>query len=317
MSDALTSLMMVDLLRVPSDVIAGLKSGLMTLSESNGVVYWAANSGKTGVVQHLPLVPVDPSYLASAEQLFQLGQTVKGAQVATLVATAASTVIIVAVVAAATVYLGRKIEKVASAVAQVQNTLEQQDQREFLTKVSTYTAVVQAAAELLHAPHSEAANLARGRIDRLAEARIEVLGFIGPLQQLISSPKTTEAQYATAIDFIIQVMDLVPIALTVERDLCLLAGMPVVAQGVRERAGKAFLSEKTRFQAWSEEQYRQLALGHGFVDAMASRRVDLLAFINSQVHELLINGISPAIMERAVTEAVAASAQESMQQRTG
>lgn len=317
MSDALTSLMKVDLLRVPADVIAGLKSGLMTLSESNGVVYWAKNSGKTGIVQHLHLIPLDPSDFVSAEQLLQLGQTVKGAKAATLMATAASTVIIVAVVAVATIYLGRKIEKVGNAVAKVQGTLEQQDLREYLTKVTKYTAVVQAAAELLHGLQSEVADLVYTRIDRLAESRIEVLGFVGRLQQLISSPKTTEAQYAAAIDFIIQVLDLVPIALSVERGLCLLAGKPGVAQAVRERVGKAFFSEKARFQAWSEEQFRQLALGHGFVDALASRRADLLAFMNSQVHELLINGISPAIMERAVTEAVAASAQESMQQRTG
>jgi hypothetical protein len=310
MSEVLTSLMKVDLLKVPQEVIDGLKSNLMTLSESNGVVYWAAESGRTGIVQHLPMVPVDASDFASAEQLLKLGQAVQSGQAAAVIATAASTAVIVAVVVAATIYLGKKIEKVGAAVAEVQSTLDQQDQREYLTKVNSYMAAVQRANELAHGPRGELSDLLATHINRLAELRAEVIGFVGPLRQLISSPKTSEAQFAAATNFITQVLDLIPLALSVERELCLLAGKPGFAQKVRTVGGATFFAEKEKFQRWSEDQYRQLALGKGFVDTLAAQRTGLTAFLNSPVHSMLINGLSPVVLERAVIDAVDAAANE-------
>lgn len=294
MSAILGALLKVDLSQVPAHILEGLNSGAMQLSASNGNVYWASRSGSTGIVAHLPLVPVSPEELASAEQLLQLGQAVNGAKAAAITATAVGTAVVVVAVVVATAYLARKIDKVERSVKSVALTVEQQDQREYLKHMSDYTGAIMAANELLHshAPPSEIASLAGFRIDKLVESRHQLLSFIRGLPHLVSSvERTTEQQYDLALRFMAQMLDLIPAALVVERELCLIADKPGLAESRSGEAASQFRQALAEFRHWCEAQYRHLVLGQGgFPDVLRAQRNALDALFNSSAHELLLGG---------------------------
>ncbi|ATA53142.1 hypothetical protein CKY39_07905 [Variovorax boronicumulans] len=285
-------LLKVDLTKVSADVWEGLLNGTMDLSYSKGMVHWAAGSGRTGIVAHLPMVPVSPEELASAEQLLQVGKLAKGAQVASVAATATAAVVVVAVVVAATIYLSSKIDKVENAIAEVARTIGQQDRREYLKYFEDYAGAVRSAQAMLNSrvPVSEISRMAEMRLDRLSEARHQILGFVRGLQSLCGSSQSNQVQYALAIGFMIDVLDLVPAALIVERELCLVAGMPGMAQRYREQVRQEFRQELERFREWCDTQYRQLALGRGgFPDVLAENRDRLKALFGSRAQDILLS----------------------------
>lgn len=298
MSAILDSLLKVDLSQISAEVLDGLKTGKMVLSSSNGVVQWATGSGSTGNVAYLPLIPISPEELASAEQLLQVGHAVNGAKMAAVTATAVGTAVVVVAVVVATAYLAGKIDKVERSVKSVALTVGQQDQREYLRHMSDYTGAIKAAVELLHshASQDEIARLAEFRIDKLAESRHQLLLFIRSLPQLVSSSAhTTEVQYDLALRFMVEMLDLIPSALVVERELCLAANKPGLAKSRGDHAAPQFRQALAEFRKWCEEQYQQLALGKGgFPEVLLAQRPALNALFNSPVHDLLLDGFDAA-----------------------
>lgn len=288
MSAILNSLLTVDWSKVSAKVQEGLRTGKMILSSSNGSVYWATG----GKVQDLPLIPVNPEELASAEHLLRVGQAVNGAKVAAVSATAIGTAVVVVAVVVATAYLAGKIDKVECSVKEVAQIVGQQDQREYLKDVSNYTGAIMAASELLQsrAPQSEIVMPAEFRINKLNKARHQMLIYIQRLTRLISFPeKATSAQYDLALQFMIEVLDLMPSALAVERELCLAAGKPALAKECCRGAASEFRKALAEFRKSCDEQYRQLALGKGgFPDVLVAHRGALNALFNSPVHDLLL-----------------------------
>lgn len=303
MSGILDSLLKVDLSRLSAEALEGLRTGTMKLSSSNGVVQRVTG----GIVEYLPLVPVSPQELASAEQLLQVGQAVHGAKVAAVAATAVGTAVVVVAVVVATAYLAGKIEKVERSVKSVALTLEQQDHREYLRHISDYTGAIMAAAELLHshASQSEISSQAAFRIDKLAESRHQLLLFIRNLPQSVASPEhTTQAQYDLALRFMAEMLDLIPSALVVERELCLVANKPGLAKSRSDHAAPQFRQALAEFRTWCEEQYQQLALGKGgFADILLARKKALNDLFNSPIHDLLLNGFDAAFAGQTTTTA--------------
>lgn len=308
MSAVLGSLLRVDLSSVSAHVLEGLKTGKMMLSASNGNVYWAAGSGKAGIVAQLPLVPVSAQELQSAEQLLQIGQAVQGAQAAAVTATVVSTAVVVGAIVVATAYLARKIDKVERAVKGVALTVEQQDRREYLKHMSDYTGAIQAASELLQsrAPQGEMAGQAELRLDDLARSRHQLLVFIRGLPQLIESPEqTTQAQYELALQFMLGMLDLIPAALAVERELCLAANKPALARSRINDAGPQFRDVLESFRQWCEGQYRRLALGQGgFADVLLAQRPALNRLFNVATHDLLLGGFDAVLASEMRSAAV-------------
>lgn|GEM_PF-2000173 len=292
MNTIFNSLLTVDWSKVPAEVMQRLTDKTMVLSASNGSVYWAAGSGSTGKVMDLPLIPAGAEDMASAEQLLQAGKAVNGAGVATASGVAIGTAVVVIAIVVATAYLADKIDKVERSVNSVGQTVEQQDQREYLKHMSDYTGLVMAARELLqpHIPQSEVVSQAISKIESLADARRQLLSYIRKLPQLVSSSeKSSEAQYDLVFRFMIGVLDLMPSAIVVERELCLLAGKPALAISRSNIAASEFRQTVAEFRAWSEEQYRKLVLGKiDFVDVLLTHRHDLNVLFNSPLHSLLL-----------------------------
>jgi hypothetical protein len=300
MSAILNSLLTVDWSRVPAKVMEGLKTGKMDLSSSNGSVYWAAGSGATGKVQDLPLVPVNSEELASAKEFLQVGQAVNGAKVAAVSATAIGTAVVVVAVVVATAYLADKIDKVGRSVDGVAKIVGQQDQREYLKDVSSYTGAIMAASELLQsrAPQEEIAALSELKIHNLSDARHKTLSYIRHLTQLVSSHEgMTAVQYDLALQFMSGVLDLIPSAIAVERELCLAACKPTLAKECYGKVALEFREVLAAFRASCDDQYLKLALGKGgFADVLVAHKRSLNGLFNSPVHDLLLGDCNAAFV---------------------
>lgn len=288
----------IDVARIPPEIWEGLNSGRMTLSASKGNVYWAAGSGQTGIAAQLPLVQVSAEELASAQQLMQLGQAVKSAQVAGMVTTAVAAAVVVAVVVAATAYLSAKIKRVETAVREVEAIVRQQDGREYLHYLSDYAGAVQAGVELLAQGDSpeEMHRLVVPRLDRLAELRQKTLHFMRSFPALLDQPGTTAAQYGQGLRFMIEMLDLVPAALSIEHELSLVGGLPEAARARRQLGAAQFRGELAEFRRWCEAQYRAAALGEArHIDALTDLRGPLFLLFNSPMHGLWLDGLMAAL----------------------
>lgn len=292
MSVNLDGLLKVDVSKLTDAILEGLQSGKMILSSSNGNVYWAAGSGNTGIVAQLPLIPVSPDEIASAEQLLQLGQAVTAAKGAAITATAVGTAVVVLAVIVATTYLANKIEKVERSVQLVAQTVAQQDQREYLRYLADYHGAIMSARDLLNsrAPQGELLTRIELRLDKLAELRHQHRQFIKGLPQLVSAEaKATEPQYRLAMGFIADVLDLMPAALTLERELCFRSDKPGLAQDLRDNSEREYLQDLEEFRSWCDKQYVALALGKdGYPDVLREYREPLDNLFNSPVRDVLL-----------------------------
>lgn len=304
----LESLLVVDQSKLAPDIAAGLANGQLTLSTSNGNAYWAAGSGRTGIAAHLPMRPLTPEERAGIEQLLKLGQSTGSARAAALLATGLSTVVIAAVVIAATAVIVSRINNVSAQVADVADALHQQDLREYLHVQTDLEALCKRSSELLKPGRvpGEVKDQAQMCLNRLAVQREKQLIFVRKMcaaldQQVDANDEqgaatapdpqvnAKEQRYAMALDFMIATLDWVPVSLATERELCLLADKPVMAQALRDHGAAEFRSSLQEFLAWCEAQYARIALGKpAFVDTMVQRRQQLDDLANSSVHDLLL-----------------------------
>ena len=310
MTPATDSLLKVDWSQVSQQIKDGLATGKMIFSQAKGTVYWAAGSGHSGIAAHLPLVPVTPDDVASAQQLLQLGQAVKAGQAAAMTATVISTVAIAAVVVVATAYLAKKIKNVQRVVDELKNAVGLQGQLDFLKQVSEYLAAVKSADELLSsgAPAEEIRRLAEQRIDRLAELRLQTQGYVSGVLKLAFVAGAAESTYRQAAQFAIEMLDLVPTALVVERDLCLVAGLTGMAESRGREPTASFREALTDFRQHCDGEYRRLAAGQGgFADTLHDLRGPLNELFQSPTHTMLLDGMNRPISWQAVARQPAES----------
>jgi hypothetical protein len=315
MNPIFTSLLQVDLSNVPASVSEGLRTGTMTLSSSNGNVYWAEGSGHTGIVKQLPLKQVNPDELAKANDLLQLAGTVKVGQAATMVAIGVSTVVVLAAVAAATKYLAAKIDRLQTDVAGIAGVVGQQDQREYVDRISDYTSAVTAAQKWIRpgVPRSEVAQQLEQSIGALSQWRHKTLDFVHRLRDVIDQNQpTSPEQYGQALQYMTGILDWIPVALFVERELCMAAEKPRLAHQLRIEEAQQYRSELAIFRTWCDAQYAAVAKGESdFVDQLVVQRGALEALFNSPTHSLLLDGLRVADFAAAPAkgEAVPADAQ--------
>jgi hypothetical protein len=97
------TLLTIDWVNVYKEVQSALETGHVIIRD--GVAYWHAMSGKSGIAQHLPLkeVVLETASIGDIKQLIQMAQTVQ------LAAVGVSTGIIVGAMVVQTMYLSKKL----------------------------------------------------------------------------------------------------------------------------------------------------------------------------------------------------------------
>lgn len=303
----------VDWTQVSPDVMEGLLSGRLNWPDGTGIVRDASGS----IAKHLPLVRVGSGDAADPAQLAQLANAIKASQAAAVTATTVSTVIVVAVVVAATAYLSNKIDGVTAAVQRIYGAVDQQSRRELLTQVGEYAAAIKVAQGWLtsKAPASETGELLLSMsISRMKHLREQTMHFVQGLPSALKAlDESGEAQFAQTLDFMVHMLDWVPMALRIEEQLCTFAGKPTLAAEVMEKGVADFQETKGQFRRWCDGQYELLARGRSdFGVALLARRQDLRDFFNSPIHSMLLDRpvVGPVVRREPEREHAAAIGEE-------
>lgn len=291
----LDTVMVVDKTKLSAEILEAIATNKVQLSASNGNLYWSAGSGRTGVAAQLPLRAATPDERAGIEQMLKLGQSVKSAQAAAMAATAVSTVIVVGVVIAATAYLSARIDRVGMAVADIAEGQDLQDRREYARDLSALSASVEQARDLLKPslPLAEVASRADHSLTHLSTQRKQALAFVSRLcAQLDEHGGRNATRYAQALAYMAETLDWIPVSLSIEQDLLLLAGKPELAQQHGFDGATDFRTALAQFRTWCEAQYRQVAEGRsGFVDTLVAQRPRLRGLMTSDIHAFLLAGL--------------------------
>jgi hypothetical protein len=114
----LTETFTFDLSKIPLEVLEGLNNG--TMNQYEGVVYWAAGSGKTGAVIHLP---IKLTQLVTEESFLSV---MNGLQNTIVAAQALATGTLMVAMAIQTQVLANKIENVQKVVVQIADSVKEQ-----------------------------------------------------------------------------------------------------------------------------------------------------------------------------------------------
>lgn len=252
----------IDWASVPKHIIEGLESGKMRFSSSNGNVYWAQGSGGKGIAYQLPFVPSDA---VSSEQLVTAA---KALQTTTLAAATISTGIILGALVLQSVYLSKKIENVGRSIGLVAQDIRIQGILDLHSKSSEYFGTVQAAQQLISHPDllEDVTPLIPEMINKLATLRNTQTQFIDLMiiemekASTTDTPSITEDQFMICLRFVIEIMDYVPAALWVERELCNFSHRYKLSETIRISGANQYVALLNRIQNWARSLYNQDAL---------------------------------------------------------
>lgn len=291
MNPILNSLMKVDLSKLDPSTLKGLQDGTMQLWGSNGTVSYAPGHANAGqIVQHLSFIPMSPEELANPQQLLEMTKAIQSAQSAALAATAISTVAIIGVVVVATAYLGGKIDAVHDSVHALDRALAQSAAREDLHRITAYTGALRAAREMIsgHA-RASSAHVAHG----LATARNASLAYLAGLRARLLDKDTPPEELARTLSLSRELLDMLPTAMTVERDVSRMTGEHRLASQLAFGPLVEYRRHLSEFRQCCQELYRRLASGEGGpADVLRGHLPALQALFNSPVNEFLLAGLA-------------------------
>lgn len=286
----LTQVFAVDLSNVPAHILQGLQDGTMRLSQSNGNVYWAAGSGKTGIVDHLPFVQVDT---ASAQQVLSAAQAVQATVVATAVI---STAVILGAIVLQTAYLSQRIQSVADEVKGLSREVQHQSLLTYIEKIAGYYGAVEAGRQLMAPPCEidEVRDIAPAVLAELAIRRSDLHFYI---RRLIDSATATadakdstisKAQYGLILNFMIEALEQMPAGIYVERELCTFVGKVKHSGSVQRQAGSAYRDLLKDFRQWAADGLKHASKGNPLYAEVFSQKDRVNALMDSDVNRLLL-----------------------------
>lgn len=281
-----------DWTKVISEVIEGLKSGTVTIRD--GVAYWAEGSGKTGIVQHMPLKPTE----FDPEKITDLIKLTKAAHATQLAAIGISTSIILGAIVIQTIYLSKKIDKLQEKIDIVSQELNSQNVIYFMNKLSEYFGVVETARILLldKSLVDETRDISNKIIVELSIKRNEIMSL---MDNLISYAHTlTSKHLSNMLDFVILMFNLLPKALYIESQLCDRYGKFRLSNHLIREGKIKYESTLELFRTWSNDQVKKTISGSSESIALCfHEKYEILTKIfNSKKNlELLYQPIMPKL----------------------
>lgn len=183
----------------------------------DGVAYWKKGLEQTGIIQHIPLKPVD---LVRSQDFITSMSSIQSTLQSTMVAVQAiSTASLMVAMVVQTQILSQKIEKVQQSVLQVSKDIQDQNMLFYTDKVSEYLGVLQNFKLLLDKrTNLDAVQLlANNTLSTSIQIKNHLLGFMRNLLQLITDQKiTSHHNIELILQFFQQMMEILPIGMHLE-----------------------------------------------------------------------------------------------------
>ncbi|EOX7394800.1 hypothetical protein ACOMQ0_003556 [Enterobacter quasiroggenkampii] len=278
------TLLTIDWVNVYKEVKSALETGNVIIRD--GVAYWHAMSGKSGIAQHLPLkeVVLETASIGDIKQLTQMAQTVQ------LAAVGVSTGIIVGAMVVQTMYLSKKIDQLQQSMDLISEDVHAQNVIFYMDKLSRYFGVVESARVMLldrtlvDETHDVAAHL----IVRMGNERNEVLSFIDNL--LSFADKLSDRHLEQVLDFITLMLDLVPKAIYIESQLCDRYGKFRLAEHLMRENSRRYAATLEHYRQWCNSKVKESISGRVEPQSLAFTRKqeDLRLLFKSEDNALLL-----------------------------
>lgn len=250
----------------------------------DGVAYWGEGSGKTGVIQHLPFKEV--AYKSAEE-------AIKAAQMTTVIATAASTCVILGALIIQTKYLAAKLDKIQETVDEISQDVHSQNIIYYMDKISDYIGGIEFARTLLRdrTLAGEIREVAYPLLAQVAAKRNHVLSFIDNILNLAGNQQNlTERHYELIINFAHMMIEIIPMGIHTEYLLAARVGKPRLAEQILLDGSNRHQSAILVYKKFMNEQHNALVRGTIGDRARVYRDIEtkVEALLNSTENKLLL-----------------------------
>ncbi|WP_196584569.1 hypothetical protein [Aliivibrio fischeri] len=241
--------------KVYSTVQQGLQDGSVILRD--GVAYWSEASGKSGIVQHMPLKEM----LYDPEKLNDISKLIQSTHATQMAAIGLSTTIIVGAIVVQTMYLAKKIDKLQETMDLISSDIKAQNVMFYMEKISKYFGAIESARVLLldKSYVSETEDIAANLITQLSIERNEVLSLI---DNLISfADQLTDHHLKQMLDFITMILDIMPKAIYLESQLCDRYGKFKLSEHLMRENTKRYNTSLQLYRSWCNEKAKAAIRG--------------------------------------------------------
>ena len=281
--DILEKIWIVDESALSEKLLKALAEGKAVIHD--GVAYWAEGSGQTGIIQHLPF---KESLVKSAEE------AIKAAQMTTVIATAASTCIILGVLIVQTKYLAAKLDKIQNTVDEISRDLHSQNIVYYMDKITDYIGGIDVARTLLsdRGLANEIKEIAYPLLAAISAKRNHALLFIDNILNLArNTNELTNKHYELVINFAHMMMEIMPMGMHIEYLLTSRVGKPRLAEQILLDGARRYEGAMNLYKGFLNEQHRALIRGSIGNKAEIFHRIEHKAeqLINSKENQLLLS----------------------------
>ncbi|WP_439252935.1 hypothetical protein [Pseudomonas monteilii] len=250
----------------------------------DGVAYYAEGSGMTGIIQHLPF---KETVFTSAEE------ALKAAQMTTIMATAASTCVILGALIIQTKYLAAKLDKIQHTVDEIAKELHGQNIIYYMDKVTDYIGNIEVARTLLKDRNlvSEIKDIAHPLLASAAAKRNHALSFVDNILALAqNSNELTNKHYELVVNFAHMMLEIMPLGIHTEYLLAARIGKPMLAQLVLEDGADRYQGAMQQYKGFLNAQHRERVRGNIGDKGATLQRIEDKArqLIQSQENKLLL-----------------------------
>lgn len=281
--ELLEKIWVVDEAALSEKLLKALTEGKAVIHD--GVAYWAEGSGQTGIIQHLPF---KQTLVKSAEE------AIKAAQMTTVMATAASTCIILGALIIQTKYLAAKLDKIQDTVDKISRDLHAQNIVYYMDKTTDYIGGIEVARTLLsdRGLASEIKEIAYPLLASVAAKRNHALSFIDNILNLArNTDELTNKHYELVINFAHMMMEIIPLGMHTEYLLASRVGKPRLAEQILLDGANRYEGAMNLYKGFLNEQHRALIRGSIGDKAEIFHRIEHKAeqLIGSQENRLLLS----------------------------
>lgn len=183
----------------------------------DGVAYWKKGLVNTGIIQHIPLKPID---LVTSDNFIKTISSAQSVIQSTIVAAQViSTATIMVGMVIQTQILSQKIEKVQESVLQISHDIKEQNILFYTDKTSQYLGLLQSFKLLLdtRTDLKNVEQLANTILSTSIQIKSQLITFISNILSLINLGKIKNyAHIEIILQFIQQMMEVLPIGMHLE-----------------------------------------------------------------------------------------------------
>ncbi|WP_230656787.1 hypothetical protein [Psychrobacter sp. I-STPA10] len=183
----------------------------------DGVAYWKAGLGKSGIIQHIPFKEISISSDSFIQTLGTLQTTIQNTIVATQAVSTGSLMIATII---QTQILSKKIEAVNRNISEVSQKIDEQNIVLYLNKFSEYLAIIQSLQTILKSDRNHInviEILANNVLAESIKSKNNMVSFTESLIHFVDSNSIQDQNHLMLVmQFIKNIMELLPIGMNLE-----------------------------------------------------------------------------------------------------